>query len=121
MTSQLFTLEELAGYLRLSEEDITTLVDKKVISAYKIGGELLRFRKEQIDATRAEIYSRVKKMDHTPISDTRKNVKERMNGLSSGIESNTFLEKVADFFYFNDFYIISGALIVILLVIIIRG
>ena len=59
MTEKLMTLKELARYLDVSEEIITLLVKEKVVSAYKLGGELLRFRKEQIDAIRKEIDARL--------------------------------------------------------------
>ncbi len=120
MPEKLLTLQELSDYLHVSEDKINNLVKEGVISAYKIGGEILRFRIEQIDAIRAEIDARVSDSDRINISETRKNVKERMKAFKRR-SSSTASERVSDFFYFNDFYIVSGILIVILLVFILRG
>ncbi|MFC1480479.1 helix-turn-helix domain-containing protein [Candidatus Omnitrophota bacterium] len=121
MPEKLLTLRELSEYLEVSEESITALVNEKVISAYRIGGELLRFRREQIDAIRAEIDSRTSESDRIVISEARKKVKERLEGADKTKQGVTFREKMADFLYFSDFYILSGILAVILLVIIFCG
>ena len=120
MPEKLLTLQELSDHLHVSEDKINSLVKEGVISAYKIGGEILRFRIEQIDAIKAEIDARVSDSDRINISETRKNVKERMKGFKKR-SSSTVSERIADFFYFNDFYIVSGAIIIILLIFIIRG
>ena len=115
MPEKLLTLKELSDYLHISEEDIIALVDRKVISAYRIGGELLRLRKEQIEAIRSEIEARVKEGGRTNISDARKKMKERHKAMGQAKVNNSFIDAVADFFYFNDFYIVSTVLIVLLL------
>lgn len=114
----MLTLRELSEYLEISEEKIISLVDERVITAYKIGGELLRFRREQIDAIRSEIDSRVKDKDRIVVSEARKSAKERVKGAAG---EETFNDRLSDFLYFNDFYIISGVLILILLLIIVKS
>ncbi len=114
----MLTLTELSDYLGISEEKITSLVDKKVIIAYKIGGELLRFRKEQIDAIRSEIDSRVEDSDRIVVSEARKSAKERIKGSA---DEETVNDRLSDFLYFNDFYILSGVLIIVLLLIIVKS
>ena len=121
MPEKLMTLKELSGYLGISEEKINSLVDEKVISAYKIGGELLRFRKDQIDAIRSEIDSRVTESDRITALEVREKVKESFKVLNSENWDDAFADKVADFLYFNDFYIVSGLLIVVLLAVIVIG
>lgn len=121
MPEKLMTLQELSEYLRMSKECIRRLVDGKVVSAYKIGGELLRFRKEQIDAIRAEIESKIGEADRLSVTEDRKKDRETLVSLRTQAEKNTSREWIADFFYFNDFYIVSGVLIVILLAVIFRG
>ncbi len=101
----------------VSEEKIISLVDEGVLSAYKLGGEFLRFRKGQIDAIYSEINSRIKEGDRIPVSEVRTKVKERQKMLHAS-SLNPFRDRVADFFYFYDFYIVSALLIAILLVII---
>ena len=119
MSMKLLTLKEMSDYLGIKEEKIAELVDKKVILAYKIGGELLRFRKEQIDATKREIESL--------ITDADRIVQEKETTLPKVIqpenkdtwrEDDTFRDRVADFFHFNDFYMVSFLLIFLLLYVI---
>jgi len=117
MPEKLLTLEELSSYLGISEEKIISLVDEGVLSAYKLGGEFLRFRKEQIDAIYSEINLRIKEGDRIPVSEVRTKVKER-HKMFLDRSSNPFRDRIADFFYFYDFYIISVLLIAILLVVI---
>lgn len=121
MPEKLLTLRELSEYLGISEEKITDLVDKKVIFAYRIGGELLRFRKEQIEAIRSEIDSRVNEADRISGGEAPKKGKEKLETLGAGKADSTFRDKIADFFYFSDFYILSGVLIISLLAIILCG
>ena len=120
MPEKLLTLQELSEYLGVKEEKITSLVEEGALFAYKIGGELLRFRKEQIDAMKAEIESRITDADRIVTSEARETA--RMRFRPSGEEDqSTFSDRVADFFYFSDFYIVSGILIVVLLVIVFKG
>lgn len=119
MSKKLMTLEELSQYLHLSEDKIIELVDQGVITAYRIGGELLRFRREHVDAVRREIDSRTREADkasfkeEVPAKARQKLVSKNDTGLR-----DSFNDKVADFFYFYDFYIVSSGLIVVLLAII---
>jgi excisionase family DNA binding protein len=120
MPEKLLTLRELSEYLGIKEEKIASLVEEGVISAYKIGGELLRFRRGQIEATRSEIESRVTDKDRIGVSEARERVRVRFNP-AAAYDQSSLKDKVADFFYFSDFYIISAILIVGLLVVIFKG
>ena len=115
----------MAEYLKISEEEAKRLVDIGEIPAYRIGGSFLRFRKEQIDGIKPDIEEiegqepeRGKVvLDRTghpthKVSDMEKEV-SRHDPLVRQYEY-TPAEKVKDFFYFNDFYIISAALVVLL-------
>lgn len=83
----------------ISEKDIIQLSEEGKIPAYKIGGVYLRFKKEQLDRTgyRKESMQRIRQ--------TRQ---------------YSLLERFSDFFYFYDFYVLSGILIVIMLYVIFR-
>ena len=121
MPEKLMTVKELAEYLKIGEEKIIDLVEKRVISAYKIGGELLRFRREQIDAIRAEIYSRLDEGSKGAVLAPQKSSKERLKVYAGSEIEESFRESFADFFYFSDFYIVSGVIVVLLLLVIFRG
>jgi excisionase family DNA binding protein len=124
MSEKLMTLRELCEYLGAHEERIISLVEEKAIPAYKIGGELLRFRKEQIETMRSEIDSRLRETEGpAALSGKKTPVKPAERpGISRNIAvGNTFSESLRDFLYFNDFYILSAVISVVLLVIIFRG
>jgi len=117
MPEKLFTLRELSDYLGIKEERISDLVDQGVITAYKLGGELLRFRRDQIEAIRSEIDSRITDADRIKVSEARMRVKERIRGFGGGTDTQ-MKERLDDFLYFNDFYIVSAALTIVLLAVI---
>jgi len=75
------------------------LAEQGRIPAYKIAGVYLRFRREQV-----ELY----KQSLDPAKVSARN------------DIYTFRDKVADFFYYNDFYILSALIVVIMLLFIFR-
>ena len=102
MSEKLLSTKEVSRYLGISEAELRELVDKGEIPAYRLGGTILRFRKDQIDE-----------------------IKARGIPKSAGFEEETQgsaalsrLERLRDFLYFNDFYIISAIIVIVLLVII---
>ncbi|MDD4956717.1 MAG: excisionase family DNA-binding protein [Candidatus Omnitrophica bacterium] len=124
MSKKLFTLEELSQYLGIRESKISELVDKGVISGYKLAGEYLRFRREQIDAIRSEIEARVTAEDKMVVEKQDAVRGKEKLVLARDREDRsigTTRERLADFFYFNDFYIFCGILIAALVLVIFRG
>ena len=126
MPEKLMTIREVAKYLEITEEEVKKLVDDGEIMAYKIGGSFLRFRKEQVDAVKEEIDEvEAKEPEHAKavhdpkarkthaISDLEREIKRREPAVSR--YDYTPLERLRDFFYFNDFYIISFVVIAALI------
>ena len=70
---------------------------------------------------RSEIDSRVSDEDRIIVSDARKEVKQRHSAHHSVHGEDTLSDGVSDFLYFNDFYILSGVLVIILLIVIFKG
>jgi excisionase family DNA binding protein len=89
---KLLTTREVSQILGLSEKEVIELAEAGKISHYKVAGEFLRFKKEEILKVRRII--------------------QRELGLTS---TRSLGERIRDFFYFNDFYIISFSIILILL------
>lgn len=131
MPKRLLTISEVAERLSMTEEEVKRLVDVGEIPAYRIGNTFLRFRREQIDAIRREIDDvedanpdrekvYVKPTDHPkhPFTDLEKTIKNREPAV--GQYDYTVVERVKDFFYFNDFYIVSFLVIGMLLYVIFR-
>lgn len=125
------SIKEVAECLKISEEEVKRLVDQGEIPAYKIGDTFLRFRKEQIDAIRDEIeqieeiepehakpaLDRHGKATHT-YTDLEKDIKRKIPTVRQYDYSSG--EKVRDFFYFNDFYILCFILIALLMYLIFK-
>jgi excisionase family DNA binding protein len=131
MPEKLLSIKEVADYLKISEEEVKRLVDAGEIPAYKIGDTFLRFRKEQIDAIRSEISEFEKKEpEHAkPTLDQKGRITHPYTQMERDIKRKepstrqydyTVAERVKDFFYFNDFYIISFLLIVFLMYLILK-
>ena len=132
MPEKLISIKEVAAYLKISEDEVKRLVDSGEIPAYRIGDTFLRFRKEQIDAIRNDI-SEIETKDPKAVSGPFNNDKARSAHPYTDLERDikrrepttrqydyTFAERIKDFFYFNDFYIISFFLIVFLMYLIFR-
>jgi excisionase family DNA binding protein len=102
MSEKLLNVQEVCQYLGISEGDLRQLVDRGEIPAYRLGGTILRFRKDQIDKIKADGVPKIIKLEE--------------ESLSNAAESR--MEKLKDFLYFNDFYIISAIIVIILLVVI---
>lgn len=125
MPEKLMSISEVAEYLKLSEDEIKRLVDMGEIPAYRIGGSFLRFRKEQIEAIKADISEiEEKEPEHAkpvldgkgrpthPYTDMERETKRREPAARQ--YDYTPAERLKDFFYFNDFYVLSFILIAVL-------
>ncbi|MDP3804680.1 MAG: helix-turn-helix domain-containing protein [Candidatus Omnitrophota bacterium] len=122
MPEKLLSIKEVAECLNVSEEEVKRLVDIGEIPAYKIGDTFLRFRKEQIDAIRQEIsdfeeshadaaHAKEAKEKH-PYTDLERDIK-RNEPIARQYDYTPF-ERIKDFFYFNDFYILCFIIIAVL-------
>ncbi len=132
MPEKLISIREVADYLKISEEEVKRLVDAGEIPAYKIGDTFLRFRKEQIDAIRSDISEiEAKEPERAKITlDQKGKAVHPYTDLEKAIKraepsirryDYTASERMRDFFYFNDFYILSALLIVFLMYLILKA
>jgi len=76
---------------------VMDLAENSAIPAYKVGGVYLRFKRGQVEEYRKKTYSN-----------------------AQTAHKASFKERVFDFFYYNDFYILSIFLIVVMLFIIFK-
>ena len=90
MANGLLNIDEVKQYLDLESNDIDKLIKKEKLSAYKIGGEYLRFRKEQVIALKTEM--------QLDLDDESKAIKQFFK-----------------FFRINGFYIITSIVLVLIL------
>ena len=115
MEEKLLNIEEVARYLNLSEKTVKQLVEKGDLPAYKIGGVILRFKREQIEnyrkrrssnlmAEKALSQERSTKVNFMPEDANKQRLWAGRNDLSKPSKiSYTFLERLEDFLYYNDF------------------
>jgi excisionase family DNA binding protein len=98
---KLLTIREVSLFLGISEKEVIDFAETQALPAYKIGGVYLRFKRHQVE-------------------EFKKHLKPHLHKGSALLKAS-FAEKVSDFFYFNDFYILSSLIIAVILVIIFRG
>lgn len=99
---KLLTVRDVSLVLGVSEKEVMDLAESGKIPAYKVGGVYLRFQRQQVEAFRKAAKPSLARDDITP-------------------QKYSLMDRVGDFFYFNDFYILSGILILLILFIIYRG
>lgn len=129
MEEKLMTIGEVARYLNIPENTVRELVEKGNLPAYKIAGSILRFKKEQVDLYRKRFD--VSSIAETILSQTASDLKlpgikpdslidKNSHKFSSGQITYTFFDRIADFIYYNDFYIASLAILAFVIFAIIR-
>ena len=115
MEEKLMTIEDVSRFLNIPEKSLKNLVENGDLPAYKIGGVMLRFKRDQIERYKKKLDShekvnRVLTNDRTAPKKEAK-VERLAAGLSGRFESTksrySFFERLADFLYYNDFYIVS--------------
>lgn len=98
MREKLFTTREASHILGISEKDTIGLANANLIPHFKVAGEFLRFKREDI----TKVKPAIKKRYNLPEKKYR------------------HMERLREFFYFYDFYIVSTMIIVALLWVIIK-
>jgi len=96
MKSKFLNLKQTSQALECSEDEVKDLVEEGHISSYKIAGEFIRFKEDDV-----------------------LKLKRRLNNQDDdGLYAYSFTEKLVDFLYFNDFYILATLIIFLILAII---
>jgi excisionase family DNA binding protein len=98
---KLLTIREVSIMLGITEKEVIDLAESSEIPAYKVGGVYLRFKREQIEEFRKR--------------------SSRFSKSKASASTSPFKERISDFFYFNDFYILAALVILLMLVIIFRS
>ena len=96
MSSQYITVRETAQILAVSEKKVMDLIESGNLQAYRIADQFLRLKRNEV----------------LNIHSTGQVVSEITT------HSYTSAERVRDFFYFNDFYLVALVIIGVLLYII---
>lgn len=99
---KLLTVRDVAIILDISEKEVIDLAEDGKIPAYKVGGIYLRFKKSQV-------------------YEYREALKKTHPRKSEHVKKYLLKDRIADFIYFNDFFIISTLVIIVMLFFIFRG
>lgn len=95
---KLWTTAEVARHLGVQEIDVEGLVREGVLTGYKLGGQYLRFRPDQVEAVKGTVRFR------------------RNPAGAAFARPERFSWKVKEFLYFYDFYVVSATLLAVLVV-----
>lgn len=96
---KLWTTAEVARYLGIAEVDVEQLVREGKLTGYKLGGQFLRFRPNQVEELKGAIRFRQP-------GKTRK----------ASARAVTPWGLFKEFFYYYDFYVVSALLLAVLIV-----
>ena len=111
MPEKLLTIIEVATLLNISEEQVKKMVERGVLPAYKIGGQFLRFRKDQIEALGNGFISNLRNAAASPPKSPAKESRTYTAASYAPAQySQSFADRVLDFFYFKDFYLVSAVI-----------
>ena len=90
---KLWTTAEAARYLGINEIDVEQLVRQGKLIGYRLGGQFLRFRPDQVKTVKDQL-------------------RFRPNTGRLTVQTRTsWLHRTRDFLYFYDFYLVSAALL----------
>jgi len=94
---KLWTTEEVAQHLEIGEADVEALVREGRLTGYKLGGQFLRFRPDQVQALKGKI-------------------RFRPSRGTAGTSAVSWWAAAKEFVYFHDFYVVSATLLAVLAV-----
>lgn len=106
----LLKLEEAAALLSIQAEELRQLAEKGVVPARRIAGSFLRFEERDILSHRDKIES--------ALAGLRQG---RAHRIPIAEERPTFAERLLDFIQFNDFYLISLGIVLIILILLFKS
>ena len=95
---KLWTTNEVAQFLGITEADVEQLVQQGKLTGYKLGGQFLRFRPEQVETLKSTIA-----VPSNP-------------GKPVWRQHDAWPQHARDFFYFYDFYLISACCLAVLVI-----
>ncbi len=99
------SIAEASSILEMPEEEVKALIQTHGLSAFQLGSNLLRLRKDQVWEYKSK--TRIK-AELFPVDR-----KQHQNAPAGSRPS--FFEAIRDLIYFNDFYIISAFVMIALL------
>ena len=95
---KLWTTTEVARYLNIREQDVEQLVRDSKLTGYKLGGQFLRFRPDQVQGLKGSVQPRSEQ------------------DLAVAAPAEGWQTKIREALYFYDFYLLSAVLLASVLI-----
>lgn len=95
---KLWTTGEVAQCLGITEVDVEELVRQGRLTGYRLGGQFLRFRPNQVEALKGQVRFRP------------------LPGKRSAPRRQPWWSRAREFLYFYDFYLVSATCFAVLIV-----
>ena len=105
LTEDLLSVKEAAELLEVTEPELKALVQKHQITSHNVAGAFLRLKKKDVEELKIK-WRIERELFPKP---------EKTFAHESAVTKGGFFENIADFWYFNDFYILCSILIMLLL------
>jgi len=107
---KLLNLSEAAQFLGITEDNLKKLSEAGEVLAYKVGGVFLRFKVEQLTVIKPNLKEKLESLSSKP----------EKAGTMPTREKYTFFERLREFWYFYDFYIVALLIIGFILYVIFK-
>lgn len=111
LKEEFLTVHEAAEMLEITEEELRGMIHRREIPTHNVAGVFLRLKKKEVE----EVKNRWR------IERELFPGKEEHFSHHHTFQKPTIADKLADFWYFNDFYIVCSVLIVALVTFIISS
>lgn len=105
LKEEYLSVHEAAEMLEISEDELRLLAHDHKIPSHNIAGVFLRLKKKEVEDLKNKW--RIGRHDLFPAG--------HEHALPEVVEKPNLREKLSDFWYFNDFYILCSVIIVVLL------
>jgi excisionase family DNA binding protein len=105
------SLKEAAAMLEIGEEELRGLIQRHQIPTHTVAGAFLRLKKKEIEELKIKW-----RIERELFPKPQKTFSRKSTVARAG-----FGTKIADFWYFNDFYILCSILIMLLLYVILSS
>ena len=111
LAEDLLSLKEAAEMLDVSEEELRGLVKRHQVASHQVAGAFLRLKKNDVEDLKNKW-----RIERELFPRTEPYFAHETTVTKAGL-----FEKLADFWYFNDFYILCSILIMLLLYVILSA
>ena len=124
-SEKLLTLEEAARALGIPPDDVEGLIRSGRLPSFRLGGALLRLRQSDVEALRSEIARRPDSPPRQVVTSEAGRGAPTLSRpsptpeVSTASRPATAWDRIVDFFYYNDFYLIAFLIVLVLVAIIV--